>query len=79
LLPLYKARNYSQALTGEERAVWDDFCHKRLLEGDTDSRLAKYFARLKELAGTGLSDEQAYLLEELKLYGESIVPVDAAG
>jgi exodeoxyribonuclease-1 len=79
LLPLYKARNYPQALSGEERAAWDDFCHQRLFEGGADSRLAKYFARLKELAETGSSGEQAYLLEELKLYGESIVPVDAAG
>ena len=79
LLPLYKARNYPQTLTGEERAAWDEFCHKKLFDGGKDSCLAKYFARLKELAETGVTDEQQYLLEELKLYGESIVPADAAG
>jgi exodeoxyribonuclease-1 len=79
LLPLYKARNYPKALSAEERAAWDEFCQQKLLTGGETSRLAKYFARLKELTETGLSGEQKYLLEELQLYGESIVPVDAAG
>jgi exodeoxyribonuclease-1 len=79
LLPLYKARNYPKALSAEERAAWDEFCQQKLLAGGETSRLAKYFARLKELTETGLTGEQKYLLEELQLYGESIVPVDAAG
>jgi exodeoxyribonuclease I len=77
LLPLYKARNYPQALDQAERAAWDDFCHKKLFDGGADSRLAKYFARLSELTATTLTGGQQYLLEELKLYGESIVPADA--
>ncbi len=79
LLPLYKARNYPKALSSEERTAWEEFCHNKLLEGGEDSRLAKYFARLKELADGKLSGEQQYLLEELQLYGESIVPADVAG
>jgi exodeoxyribonuclease-1 len=79
LLPLYKARNYPKTLTAEERAAWEEFCRKKLLGGGEDSRLAKYFARLKELTEGKLTSEQQYLLEELQLYGESIVPVDAAG
>lgn len=78
LLPLYKARNYPQALSSEERVAWDEFCHKKLLSDGDSSRLAKYFSRLKELAEGKLSDEQKYLIEELQLYGESIVPADAA-
>lgn len=78
LLPLYKARNYPKALTEEERAAWDEFCRKRLVSGGNESRLAKYFARLQELAAGKLTGEQQYLLEELQLYGESIVPADAA-
>jgi exodeoxyribonuclease I len=80
LLPLYKARNFPSALTSEERAAWDAFCAKKLLHGGVDSRLAQYFSRLDELTkAPGLNDKKRYLLEELRLYGESIVPVDAAG
>ncbi|HEX7633625.1 MAG TPA: exodeoxyribonuclease I [Candidatus Saccharimonadales bacterium] len=76
LAPLYKARNYPKALTPEERAWWDEFCAKKLLAGGPKSRLAQYFARLEELSKGKLTGEQQYLLEELKLYGESIVPAD---
>ncbi|MEO8105483.1 MAG: exodeoxyribonuclease I [Candidatus Saccharibacteria bacterium] len=80
LLPLYKARNYPQSLSSEERAAWDIFCAEKLFNGERDSRLAKYFGRLDELKQetTGRAD-RAYLLEELQLYGESIMPGDVAG
>lgn len=76
LLPLYKARNYPKNLTQEERTGWDQFCQKKLLSGGTNSKLAKYFTRLQELAADKLDDRQKYLLEELRLYGESIAPAD---
>ncbi|HSX45637.1 MAG TPA: exodeoxyribonuclease I [Candidatus Saccharimonadia bacterium] len=79
LLPLYKARNYPQSLSSEERVVWDEFVAKKLFAGGQDSRLAKYFSRLQELTETKLTSNQKYLLEELRLYGESIMPADAAG
>lgn len=77
LLPLYKARNYPGSLNGEERAAWDEFCHQRLFAGGKDSRAAAYFSRLQELAKGTLTQKQQFLLEELQLYGESIVPADA--
>ena len=77
LLPLYKARNYPDTLTSDERAEWDSFCRYQLFEGGQSSRLAKYFARLEALAAGTLNGDQTYLLEELKLYGESIMPVEA--
>ncbi len=76
LLPLYKARNYPASLSDEERAVWEAFCRQQLLEGGIESRLAKYFARLEELSAGKLTGQQQYLLEELQLYGQSIVPLD---
>ena len=79
LLPLYKARNYPASLDEEERAAWDNFCAQRLFDGGPSSRLAKYFVRLSELADGKLTGQQQYLLEELQLYGQSIVPADAAG
>lgn len=75
LLPLYKARNFRDVLSTEEREAWEEFRRRRLLQGEDKSRAAKYFARLSELAASGrLSPEQLYLLEELQLYGESILP-----
>ena len=79
LLPLYKARNFPKSLSSDERAAWDAFCAAKLFDGGTQSKLAKYFARLAELANDDkLSDNKKYLLEELQLYGQSIVPADAA-
>jgi exodeoxyribonuclease-1 len=74
ILPLYKARNYPSALDGEEREAWETFCRRQLLEGGRTGGLAGYFGRLEELAAVQ-DDGQRYLLEELKLYGESIAPV----
>ncbi len=77
LLPLYKARNYPQSLSSEERAEYDGFCHRQVFDGGQQSKLSVYFNRLSELAKTDITDQQKYLLEELQLYGQSIVPADA--
>lgn len=75
LLPLYKARNFPKSLTNEERQTWEAFRTNRLLAGKEKSRLAGYFKRLQELAARpDLSDDKRYLLEELQLYGQSIMP-----
>jgi exodeoxyribonuclease-1 len=76
LLPLYKARNYPKTLSDEERTTWDRFRERKLLGGGVSSRMAKFFERLGELdTRTDLSGEHRYLLEELQLYGQSIMPV----
>ncbi len=75
LLPLYKARNYAKLLTDEERRGWEQFCERKLLSGGQHSRMAKFFARLQDIAAReGLTQHQTYLLEELRLYAESIMP-----
>jgi len=75
LLPLYKARNFPRTLSGEEREVWDAYCKKQLLHGGQHSRMARFLARLQDIAAKdNLTDHQSYLLEELKLYAESIMP-----
>ncbi len=67
-----------RALYNGERAVWDAHCAAALFEGGTNGRLAQYFGRLAELGKqTTTTDSQRYLLEELQLYGESIMPSDA--
>jgi exodeoxyribonuclease-1 len=75
LLPLYKARNYPRSLSTEEYEAWERFRANRLMTGGQNSKLAKYFARLQDvIAKGGLTGHQEYLIEELKLYAESIMP-----
>ena len=74
LLPLYKARNFHKALTDEERKTWDQYRERRLLGGGASSRASKYFARLSSLAEGNVTPKEQFLLEELRLYGESIMP-----
>jgi exonuclease I len=64
-------------LTAEERTNWDAFCRRRLQDGGTSSRLAKYMNRLQALAENA-SDAQRYLLEELQLYAESVIQLEEA-
>jgi exodeoxyribonuclease-1 len=78
LLPLYKARNYPKSLSSEEREAWEKFISEKLLGGGKISLLAKYFERLRELSDERPSKEKGFLIEELKLYGESIIPGDEA-
>ncbi len=76
LLPLYKARNYPQTLSTEERAAWDSFCAHKLFDGGQSSKLARYFARLAECAELPQYKDKQFILEELQLYGQSIMPSD---
>lgn len=77
MLPLYKARNYPKSMTDEDRAGWEQFREHKLMSGGQASRAAKYFAELAELADSQqLTQEQRYLLEELQLYGQSILPAN---
>jgi len=75
LLPRYKARNFSGNLTDEERAAWEDYRYHLLLDGGTESRLARFAKHRGELAETETGQEKRYLLEELQLYAESVMPV----
>ncbi len=76
LLPLYKARNFPSSLTDEERGVWEEFRTRRLVGGGGNSRLQRYMRRLAELAESPrVSAEKRFLLEELQLYAESIMPL----
>ncbi len=75
LFPLYKARNYPQSLSPEERETWEKFRYEKLVGGGEKSALSRYFMRISELAKRkDISSAQHYLLEELQLYGESIIP-----
>ncbi len=75
LLPLYKARNFPKSLSQEERQGWEQYRLHALTDGGSQSKLHKFFARLEELmTSKHTTEEKRYLLEELRLYGESIMP-----
>ncbi len=75
MLPLYKARNYPKLLSDEERVTWEKHRYELLMEGGTQSRLSKFIHRLQELSETEKDTNKCYLIEELQLYAESIMPV----
>ncbi len=77
LFPLYIARNFPKLLYDDGRKAWEQYRTRRLLGGGTNSRMARYFARLAALADTkNITPKQQYILEELQLYAESILPED---
>lgn len=75
LLPRYKARNYAASLSPEERSAWELHRHHALLDGGEKSRLAQFMHRLSELAENEATPDKRFLLEELQLYAESIMPM----
>jgi exodeoxyribonuclease-1 len=75
MLPHYKARNYPKYLTSEEREDWEAYRAKVLLSGGGNSQVARFGSRLATLtAQANLKPDKQYLLEELRLYAESILP-----
>jgi exodeoxyribonuclease-1 len=78
LLFRYRARNFAETLTDEERERWQQHCAERLHEGAGGATtLAAYFERIDALAEAAMArdDERAQgLLEALVDYGEAIAP-----
>jgi exodeoxyribonuclease-1 len=75
LLPLYKARNFPKFLDEDEQKSWDSFRRQKLIDGGL---VQAFFKRLEDIAKTpGITDGQKYLLEELNLYAQSVVPTEA--
>jgi len=74
MIPLYKARNYHDKLTPEERDAWEDYRKTALYAGGKSSRMAKFSERMQQLGSKQLNDHDEYLLTELQLYVESIIP-----
>ena len=75
LLPLYIARNFPSSLTDEQRQEWEEYRRKKLLFGNENSVVARYFSQLQILSQSStMTKDQRFLLEELQLWGESIIP-----
>lgn len=74
LLPLYRMRNFAKSVGDEDRQSWEAYRSNKLMGGGEKSRAAQFFKRLEELSGQKLNKNQQFLLEELQLYAESILP-----
>ncbi|SDX63966.1 exodeoxyribonuclease I [Marinobacter mobilis] len=72
----YRARNYPQSLMSEEQEQWEQFRQQRLMQPKKGWRsLESYFQSLQKLAADpGLTPAKQHVLEELHLYGESLIP-----
>lgn len=66
LLPRYKARNYPQSLSDDERTAWEAYRTQKL-----QSTLPKYLETLQKMS-QGPFD--TFILEELQLWAEAIIP-----
>jgi exodeoxyribonuclease-1 len=73
---LYRARQFPKTLLADERVRWEEYVSHRLLgEDGSGGPYKKYMQRLQELASVDYLDaDKRYILEELALYGQSIVP-----
>lgn len=68
LLFRYKARQYPRSLSETEQKQWEKYRQAKL-----ERELPKYLGELARLAQAGADD---FILQELQLWAESIVPVD---
>ncbi len=70
LLLRYKARNYPTSLSEEEKAQWEDYRTARLLADAPD------FAKQLQVAMKDANEDTSFLIQELQLWYESVMPVD---
>jgi exodeoxyribonuclease-1 len=68
LLLRYKARNYPRSLSETEAVRWEMWRGERL-----NAQLPSFLASLQKLARTA-DDNQRFLLEELQLWAEAVMP-----
>ena len=73
LLLHYKARNYPTSLAEDEMMQWEEWRTRRVM-----AQLPAFATRLQQLAAVYAgNDSKEFVLQELQLWAESIVPVDA--
>ncbi len=72
LLLHYKARNYPQSLAEDEALEWEQWRAARITK-----QLPEFVNRLQQLAAIhGDDDSKSFVLQELQLWAESIVPIE---
>jgi exodeoxyribonuclease-1 len=74
LLLHYKARNFPRTLAEDEMGQWEEWRADRLRR-----QLPGFIERLQKLAATENDDNKQFILQELQLWAESIIPIDTDG
>lgn len=75
LLPLYKARNYPEALSPTERSRWEGHCLQRLTAGNERSPLARFHQALAQLRAAAMHEQEHALLADLHAYADALLPL----
>jgi exodeoxyribonuclease-1 len=72
----YRARNYPGTLSGEEMERWEEFRSQRLMHPKQGWRSLEEYGRIlqKLAADPELTPRNQQILEDLHLYGESLIP-----
>ncbi|MDB5160360.1 MAG: Exodeoxyribonuclease [Candidatus Saccharibacteria bacterium] len=71
LLLHYKARNFPRSLAEDEAVAWETWRAAHVLK-----QLPGFVKRLQDLSATMSDENKRFVLEELQLWAESIVPTD---
>lgn len=71
LLLHYKARNYPNALGEDEALEWEQWRARRIA-----ARLPQFMKSLQRLAVIETSEDKRFMLQELHLWAESVIPMD---
>lgn len=71
LLLHYKARNFPKSLAEDEAKAWENWRTQRI-----NSHLPSFVDRLQKLSAITTDDNKQFILQELQLWAESIVPAD---
>ena len=71
LLLHYKARNFPTSLSEEESIAWEKWRAEHI-----QAQLQPFITSLQRLAATTTDESKQFLLQELQLWAESIVPVE---
>ena len=71
LLLHYKARNFPRSLAEEEVALWEEWRSARILR-----QLPSFVKSLQDLSSTIKDENKQFVLQELQLWAESIVPTE---
>lgn len=71
LLLHYKARNYPRSLAEDEAMAWETWRAEHIT-----GQLPAFVKRLQQLSATITDDDKRFVLEELQLWAESIVPTE---
>jgi len=69
LLLHYKARNFPKSLTESESIAWEEWRSQRL-----QNALPGYIKNFQKVAATVTDSDKQYILQEIQLWLESIIP-----